>query len=276
MKISISIVPVLLSILFLQCKNSENIIPERDKDMSVATYDDFKAKLIDAYKTDSHIKIAYQLANLKASKKLVYEQLKKAVEKNVDNCEKIFDIAYLAREGGFFKSPYRSDTTLFNKVVDLCIEKIGPKAYEDFSDQVAKKSEEIKAKKANIDSSTLNHALIKILTDIQNKDQEIRSIIGDERKEMSEEKRNELWALQKQLDSINLIRVDSILTNHGYPSAQEVGHDLKNTIWFVVHHQVDVPTRNKYLEYMDGKLSEGQLDIFFQRTEHLKNQQTGN
>ena len=113
---------------------------------------------------------------------------------------------------------------------------------------------------------------MEILATIYEDDQKLRRKLGDSLNPLPEKEKSKLWEMQKQLDSINLIRIDSILNFHGYPTVQEVGHDLFKTIWLVLQHQENVEIRNKYLEYLDGKLSDGELQIFLQRTEHLKNQ----
>lgn len=190
---------------------------------------------------------------------------------DVGQCERIFEMNYLALNYGFYKSPYRADTALYYKVFDLCLQKLGKNAYQEFDKQKLKEEEEHLNSRPPLDSSLRNTNLIMVLKEMQEDDQKYRLKLADARITIPEDKRTRMWKLQKELDALNLLKADSILSNFGYPSAQNVGYDLDNVIWFVLQHQENIETREKYLDILEENLSEGHLEIFKQRTQHLKN-----
>ena len=124
--------------------------------------------------------------------------------------------------------------------------------------------------KPKLDSALMNPALIATLKVMQENDQRYRKRLADARVTIAESERTKLWELQKSLDSLNLIKADSILLHHGYPDVQEVGADLENTIWFVLQHQEDIEVREKYRKLLESHLSEGQMEVYNRRTQHLK------
>ena len=91
------IVLFVLSIIFsLQCQVASSYIPERHENISLADYNKYKDKLLQAYQKKDDYFVAVQLANLKASNKLVFKQLNQAVNKNVSCCNAIFEMQNIA------------------------------------------------------------------------------------------------------------------------------------------------------------------------------------
>lgn len=264
---SVIILFLLFIINFFQCRISSIYIPERQKSVSLTEYSKYRGKLLQAYNAKDEYTIAVQLANLKASNKLVFEHLKQAVNKDRACCNDIFEIQNIADQG-FFQNIYKADTIRFKQVFGLCLQKIGKNAYLEYIKQDQEKIEIFNKSKPRIDSSLIKPELILILQKIQQDDQKYRRSLSDFR--IKEPERKKLWTLQNNLDSLNLIRVDSILNTYGYPRPQEVGFDLSLTTFLVLHHQGNIEVRKKYLALIKDKLSEDQIKLFINRTESIK------
>jgi hypothetical protein len=254
-------------IFFFQCRTAPSYIPERHENISLTDYNKYKDKLLQAYQKKDDYSVAVQLANLKASNNLVFKQLNQAVNKDVACCNAIFEMQNIA-EQGFFQNLYKADTVQFKQVIGLCLQKLGKNAYDDYLKQYQKEVEIYQKSKPQIDSSSMKRDLILILQKINDDDQKYRRELSDFR--ITEAEKNSFSKLQNKLDSSNLIRVDSILTNHGYPRPQEVGFDLSMTIFLVLHHQSNIAVREKYLPIIRDKLSENQIELFVNRTQTIK------
>ena len=64
------------------------------------------------------------------------------------------------------------------------------------------------------------------------------------------------WELINKQDSINLIKVDNILQEHGWLSAEEVGHNANSALFLVIQH-ADMETQVKYLPVLREAVKEG-------------------
>ncbi|MFN7115182.1 MAG: hypothetical protein ACK4TA_00190 [Saprospiraceae bacterium] len=224
-----------IALIFIQCNKS--FITERPESLTVAAYEDFRSKLMLAYEADNYYSIAFQLANLKAPNHLIYKHLKKAVKENTGLCESIFEMNRLAVHYGFYKNLYKADTAQFYEVFDLCLQKLGENAYQEYDERQLREEDAYINSRPSLDSARMKPALISLLQEMQENDQKYRKKLADDRIQIPEAEKSALWKLQKELDSLNLIKADSILTHYGYPGVQEVGYDLSNTIWFVLQHQ---------------------------------------
>lgn len=259
-----------IALIFFQCSDAAPFVPERHKSLDTGTYEEFRSKLLAAYQEGDEIAIAYQLANLKAPNQLVYKHLKDAVKQDVGSCEHVFLINRLAVNYGFFKSLYKMDTTQFYEVFDLCLNKLGEDAYREYEAQQEQDEQAHINNRPKLDSAAMNPELVAILKKMEDLDKKYREKLADNRIEIPDKKRARLWKLQKELDSLNFITADSILTNFGYPGVHDVGYDLSNVIWFVLQHQEDIAARDKHLPLLEDNLSEGHLEMYKRRTEHLK------
>lgn len=85
-------------------------------------------------------------------------------------------------------------------------------------------------------------AVLKIMMD---DDQKLRLQMRD----FSDDKQKtaELWKKQKEIDSLNLIKVDSLIIIGGYPGKSKVGTTLGNVAFFVIQHSPYTETKEKYL-----------------------------
>ncbi|MBD2701896.1 hypothetical protein IC229_14705 [Spirosoma sp. BT702] len=51
-----------------------------------------------------------------------------------------------------------------------------------------------------------------------------------------------LWAEQSKIDSSNLVRVEAIVKQHGYPGKSLVGKPSNETVFYVIQHSNKIPT----------------------------------
>lgn len=72
-----------------------------------------------------------------------------------------------------------------------------------------------------------------------------------------------------KIDSINLVRVDSILTYVGYPTREKVGHDYTDVVALIVHHQSDPSVRQAYLDRIRPYLSLERVELIENRTQEI-------
>jgi hypothetical protein len=119
--------------------------------------------------------------------------------------------------------------------------------------------------------ATLNRALVNQLDSIYKEDQdgryktdEIENKYGRNSKELSEQ----LKILHNR-DSINLLLVENILKNNGWPAQNTIGDQGEQTIFLVIQH-ADLSTQRKYLHLLenavkDGKENKGRLALLLDR-----------
>ncbi len=108
----------------------------------------------------------------------------------------------------------------------------------------------IRANKAKKEEG-MNTELIAVLDSIKISDQKgrfetdlIEEKYGRDSKELSE-----LWQRINHQDSINLIKVKTILDEHGWLGPEEVGHNGSQTLFLVIQHS-DIETQKEYLPMM--------------------------
>jgi hypothetical protein len=117
--------------------------------------------------------------------------------------------------------------------------------------------EKIKQNKDKAEAN-LNKPLVAILDSIYIEDQKYRQQIdviekkyGWESKEMKEH-----WKIIQEKDSINLIKVKSILDKYGWLGADVVGGQGNSTLFLVIQHS-DQATQEKYLPMMREAVKNG-------------------
>lgn len=114
----------------------------------------------------------------------------------------------------------------------------------------------------------LDFELKKELDEIYKLDQGVRQIYfaqtSEEKKALAEKlnlpvQDNEAgyMRLWDDVDSLNLVRVESIFKVHGYPGKALVGEPTNKSAWFVIQHSPKIP---EYLPMMKEAASKGDLD----------------
>ncbi len=105
----------------------------------------------------------------------------------------------------------------------------------------------------------LNHNLIRLLKDINKKDQKYRkklSVIG--KKYGWKSKRvNELSVKMKKQDNINLKKIKKILDTKGWLGTSIIGAEGSSTLFLVIQHS-DLKTQMKYLPMLESAVLNGQ------------------
>lgn len=263
--------PILLCFLFFyffqSCRdNSHPFIPKRPQSFSENQYEILQNKLLEAYESEDYFHISFYLATLQSPKKPIYENLKRAVKNDSSACAKIFEVKYLA-EQGFYRHVYKIDTNEFNKVLDLCLVQLGNNAYAKFRQNKIEETRLFLESREPLDSTQFDWNLIGILKKINEDDQNLR--IQMTSLNISDSEVDSLFKLQVQMDSINLLRVDSILTNIGYPTTELVGYDYDDVIVYVIHHQRDPYIRQEYLKRIYDYISLEKAELIEKRTQSI-------
>lgn len=125
-----------------------------------------------------------------------------------------------------------------------------------------------------INSCTINQiqaeSLKNELTSIKNSDQNLRKLYTN----ISNEKRLEILSqlnisedefklrdgeIMKEYDSINLKKVETIISKYGYPSIDIVGKELNNVVWLIIQHS-DLKTIEKYFPLIKKANRKGDLE----------------
>jgi hypothetical protein len=116
---------------------------------------------------------------------------------------------------------------------------------------------ERKGKFSNIEISNLKREL----QEIWELDQKYRSIAIELRKRNNGKRTQEeadLWLKQIEMDSINMVRVEKIISKYGYPDKSIVGEELKSVAAFVIIHN---PSKQaKYLQLLWEESKRGNVD----------------
>ena len=239
-------------------------IPQKLATMKEDMYNGYKAKLQQAISNKDNFEIGIQLCNLEEKKERVYRFLRKGVLENKKNCSKALRWNQYYLEDGFKVNIIKLDTLAWKKLCLLCQnDKKSLELYnEDEKESIRKYKESVNALK--IDSSKFDKQFMRLLTPIYADDQRYRGKEFDK-----------MWRQQARLDSINLKKIELIISVRAYPSYREVGLELADAVFLVLHYQLDVATRKKYLPYleeaaMNKKLSQGFLDLYNDRTKRLE------
>lgn len=117
--------------------------------------------------------------------------------------------------------------------------------------------EKIKQNKEKAEAN-LNKPLIEILDSIYLEDQTYRKQLDIVKKQYGRESNElkNLWKIIIEKDSINLIKVKSILDKYGWLGADVVGTQGNSTLFLVIQHS-NLPTQEKYLPMMREAVKNG-------------------
>lgn len=241
-------------------------IPERHPSIHKNEYADYCEKLKEAYAKEDYYLVSFYQANLKSPKEVIYTNLKKAVTHDTSACIQVFEITYLA-EQGFYRHLYRIDTNAFKTIFELCLLQKRSNSYELYKLKEIKKTRDYLNGRESLDSTLFDWNLIARLKEIDEDDQFLRKKMRS--LNIAESERQRLFNLQIQKDSINLLRVDSILNTYGYPTKKTVGDDYAQVIVIVIHHQKDLSIRQKYLDRIRRHLSKEQIELIEKRTQEI-------
>lgn len=277
MKTTILLTKIIICVIALHLYSCENEIgqpiPEKYSELSQGTYDKYLGLLKEAYNTNDNFQKAIQLANLKGDKKATFHYLNLSVSEDLGKCDKIYEWYWLYDRHNFGVNLLKYDTTEFKKVISIC-EDLNParpyQVYEKIKDEEDRQAEE---KRHSQDSTNFNLELVAKLKQINDDDQEIRNKISE--KNITPELEAKLFEEMHIVDSINLIKVDQIFEEYGYPSRELVGKDGNFTPALVIHHSNRLQTRYKYLPFLeqavkDGLLYEGTLDMIKRRIDNME------
>jgi len=248
-------------------------IPERHADLTQETYDKYLGLLEKAYADKDDFQAALQIANLKGSPKVTFDLVDNAIRNNLNICDRVYEMYFLYDRHNFGYNILMLDTTMFKNSVKLCDQLNETTSYEiyakikDEDERLAKENREVE------DSTHFDMKLVAELEEINRVDQEIRIKVVD--KNISSELKEKLSAEMQIIDSLNLIKIDRIFEEHGYPSRELVGKDCNFTPALVIHHSNSLEDRYKYLPFLekaveDGILFEGTLDMIKRRIESME------
>jgi hypothetical protein len=107
----------------------------------------------------------------------------------------------------------------------------------------------------------LSNPLIQQLDTIYRQDQKYRIMMDSVGKKHGFESKEaqHLWREMAAVDSINLIKVKTILNRYGWLGAQEVGQQANNTLFLVIQH-ADFASQVEYLPLMREALKQGKAE----------------
>jgi len=129
--------------------------------------------------------------------------------------------------------------------------------WEPLLEKIKLNKEKIKANK-KLAKAKLNKPLIRLLKDIDKDDQKYRNKIDKTEKKYGLESKQmkDLWKIIDETDSINLIKIKSILDQYGWLGPDVIGYDGNSTIFLVIQHS-DTAIRAKYLPIMREAVKNG-------------------
>lgn len=119
------------------------------------------------------------------------------------------------------------------------------------------------------EKTKINVELQKELEGILQRDQGIREIVnggvsGSRKKELLEQMQleekdiegNKLYSVLREIDSINLIKVESIIKDNGYPGKALVGEPANKAVFYVIQHSDKI---DQYLPLMRKAAEDGEI-----------------
>lgn len=108
----------------------------------------------------------------------------------------------------------------------------------------------------------LDHELIAQLDSIMILDQMYRMEIDNtmETYGRASEELKELWSTINYYDSVNLIKIEQIIDEHGFPGRELIGIHNTHVIFLVIQHS-DTKTQQKYLPMMRQAVEDHNLDV---------------
>jgi hypothetical protein len=104
----------------------------------------------------------------------------------------------------------------------------------------------------------LNKELVAILDTIHQEDQKYREESLDLEKKYGWDSKEvqDVWKIINVKDSINLIKVEKILAEYGWPGADIIGETGNKTLFLVIQH-ADAQTQEKYLPMLRDAVKNG-------------------
>lgn len=86
----------------------------------------------------------------------------------------------------------------------------------------------------------------------------------------------QLWQSIRRVDSINLIKIEQIIQQYGYPGQRLVGAKLANTAWLIIQHS-SLAIQEKYFPLIEqaanqGEMSKTNMALLIDRTRVYKGQ----
>ena len=110
----------------------------------------------------------------------------------------------------------------------------------------------------NKTETKLNAALVRQLDTIHHDDQDYRVLIDSVNKKYGQQSKEmlDLWRLIGQRDSINTIKVTTIIDRYGWLGADVVGEHGNSTLFLVIQH-ADFSVQEKYLPLMRDAVKKG-------------------
>ena len=261
-------------LLLCSCKNEiEKRIPNKHPEQSQGQYEKHVNLLKEAYKSNDNFTAAVQLANLKVESKQTFNLLELSISEDQTNCNQIYEWYYLYDKHNFGVNILKLDTLKFKNVVELCDKLNKTSSYAAYAKSTEEEEKLVEQSKEVEDSTGFNMELVTALTRIYKEDQGIRNRISA--KNITPELENELREEMQTIDSINLIKIENILNEYGYPSVELVGRDGNFTPALVIHHSTSLETRYKYLPILekaveDGILGEGALNMINWRIKDME------
>lgn len=251
---------LLILTLQVSCSRNSMPIPKWDEaKLNLETYEKYVAHLRRAYEYGDNYQVALQLANLSGNKSTLNKFLLLAVDETPEVCSTIYKNKYLARQG-FYKNIFKYDSVGYNVAYEKCLEISSGQGFNDYVLRQREEEIEYENNRPVLDSSKFNANIIKLLEEIYQDDQRFRVqfsklLVGDLTRKI-------LMGRQKNIDSINLMRVDSIFSVFGYPTVETVGYDYEWTFFLVLHHQIDKEKREQAYQKYNHYFSEGQKSLF--------------
>ena len=135
---------------------------------------------------------------------------------------------------------------------------------------------EKRKKEADYYNVLLDRELIKELEIIQKDDQSFRPQMGERMQKYGSYSPEylEVWRKQAILDSMNLIKIEQIIKEKGYPGKSLVGDSYKEVAFMVIHHS-NIEAMEKYLPilkeaYKKGEIDKGNLAFIIDRIYHAR------
>ncbi|WP_207421131.1 DUF6624 domain-containing protein [Desertivirga brevis] len=166
----------------------------------------------------------------------------------------LYQLERIANSGSYWNYSQISTDTVFvqlhnNKRWDPLLEKV-------YLNQ--KKWDGTQKERREIADKKLNKPLVRLLDTVYFDDQNLRKQLDKVIKEHGE-RSVEVTSLMesiRQNDSVNLVKVRSILDRYGWPGKEEVGDEGSRALFLVIQH-ADLKTQTKYLPMLQKAVKEG-------------------
>ncbi len=265
---------LLLILLMFSCGvQSPDYIPEKHEELSKGEYEKYTDLLVRAYEEGDVLAASLQLANLKGDKDLTFKLFNRGIKSGKVDCEKVYEWYWLYDRHNFGMNLVKLDTALFRTSVSLCDAENTNYSYMEYAKNKDLEEKENERNKPVEDSTNFDMFLVEKLKKIERDDQRIRFLALS--KKIDEKTKDSLYVEMQRIDSINLLKIDTIFKVYGYPSKELVGKDGNFIPALIIHHSKDLATRYKYLPFLEdavqkGLLFEGTLDMIKKRIEHME------